>query len=198
MAMQPGFATEEQLNMVKGRQDAAGQSHFPQNTHVHAEYAPDADDTVIDVLEQLKMPQQSQQQQQQQQMSQQQQQQQQMSQQQSQQSQQHMSQQQMQQLEQMQLDRPLLYPTAAASAAAATHPPSFSGQRRAWMPSARDVSLAVLVVLMSVLVGIMPIDRYLAAYAPALVASAPYAAVIARALLVAAGVVLVRRAMGEA
>ena len=188
MAMQPGFATEEQLNMVKGRQDAAGQSHFPQNTHVHAEYAPDADDTVIDVLEQLKMPQQSQQQQQQQQMSQQQ----------SQQSQQHMSQQQMQQLEQMQLDRPLLYPTAAASAAAATHPPSFSGQRRAWMPSARDVSLAVLVVLMSVLVGIMPIDRYLAAYAPALVASAPYAAVIARALLVAAGVVLVRRAMGEA
>lgn len=166
MTMQPGFASDEQFAMGKNRQDAAGNSHMPpQNTHMHSEYAPDADETVRGVLEQMQSP-----------------------------------------LPALESDEDVFKGPLQALAPAPTPPPvpspaegaprqilNAERSKKTWLPSSREWSLLVLTVLLCVLFGIMPIDKYVALVCPCMSAHMSIVVVVVRAALVGCVLMLAAR-----
>lgn len=169
--MQPGFASDEQYAMGKNRQDAAGNSHMPpQNTHMHSEYAPDADETVRGVLEQMQSPLPAQE----------------------------SDDGPLESLQAMLPPPPMqAMPMQASSQVVVPRPllPGGAAERskKTWLPSSREWSLLVLTVLLCVLFGILPIDRYVSLMCPCLSGHMSVAVVVVRAALVGCVLMLAAR-----
>lgn len=180
MAMQPGFPSDEQYAMGKNRQDAVGQSPMPQNTHMHSEYAPDDDNTVRDMLETMHRPLQPQDE------------------------------------PARAMDTPspgvddlleraqfiendeddaLLFSSTAPGASAAVRLAK-SPVAKGWLLSNKEISVLVLTVLLAVICGLLPLDRYVSLYLPCIAGNATVVVVLMRAILIGGMLVFLSRMFG--